>query len=216
MPGLETIWSKAIASVRSHRFGVGNSRFRTDFTFRGYVECVPFGLFKRRTFERFGVFDEKLVRNQDNELQGRIRSGGGKIYMCPELAAAYFADDGLAALCSKSFRNGWWNTKALLAGCSGFSFRHFVPAVFVALLVLGGLGSLVYKPLVLDVRILMSVYFLAATTASIQILVEKPNLCALVTPLVFLLYHVSYGTGSITAFPFVAGRRLIDRSRRSE
>ncbi len=208
MPGLETFWSKAIACVRSHKFGVGNSRFRTDFTFRGYVECVPFGLYKRETFDQFGVFDEQLTRNQDNELQSRIRSAGGKIYMCPELTATYFADDGLAPLCSKSSQNGLWNTKALLAGCSGISARHFAPAVFVTLLVLGGVGSLVYKPLLVGVWALMLVYFLAAIAASIQIFATKPALHVLVTPLVFFLYHVSYGTGNVVAFPLVAWRRF--------
>lgn len=69
-----------IAKMLSSKFGVGNSQFRTDGK-SGYVDTVPFGAFKREVFSKYGGYDERLVRNQDNELNYRIRKNGGRIFL---------------------------------------------------------------------------------------------------------------------------------------
>ncbi len=210
-PGGRTVWSKAIASVRSHRLGVGNSRFRTDPSYRGYVEAVPFGMFKRDTFHRFGYFDERLLRNQDNELQARMRLGGAKIFMAPELATTYFAEEGFRDFCLRSFRNGFWNTKSLLVGCVGMRPRHFIPGAFVLSVILGVVASLFLRPLSVGLWTLIGVYLLGIVTASIQLFVKEPSSSAPVVPLAFLCCHVAYGMGSLVAAPLgfrLALRRL--------
>ncbi|MBR6726261.1 MAG: glycosyltransferase family 2 protein, partial [Clostridia bacterium] len=62
----------AIAKMLSSKFGVGNSQFRTNGA-SGYVDTVPFGAFRREVFSKYGGYDERLVRNQDNEMNYRIR-----------------------------------------------------------------------------------------------------------------------------------------------
>jgi cellulose synthase/poly-beta-1,6-N-acetylglucosamine synthase-like glycosyltransferase len=200
-PSARTVWSNAIASVRSHRFGVGNSRFRTDSSYRGYVEALPFGVYKRDAFKRFGYFDERLLRNQDSELQARMRLGGAKIFMAPELATTYFAEHGFWVFCLKSFRCGFWNTKSLLAGCAGMRPRHFIPGVFVLSVILGVVGSSVFRSLSLGLWILIGLYLLGIVTSSIQLFVRKPSLSALVVPLAFLCCHIAYGMGNLIAAP---------------
>ena len=69
-----------IAKMLSSKFGVGNSEFRTNGK-SGYVDTVPFGAFRREVFSKYGGYDERLVRNQDNEMNYRIRRNGGKIYI---------------------------------------------------------------------------------------------------------------------------------------
>jgi len=64
-----------IAKMLSTRFGVGNSCFRTGGG-SGYVDTVPFGAFRREVFEKYGNFDERLTRNEDNEINYRIRKKG--------------------------------------------------------------------------------------------------------------------------------------------
>ena len=59
----------------SHPFGVGNSAFRTGSSAQE-VDTVPFGCFPIRVFQRIGLFDERLWRNQDFELNQRIRRTG--------------------------------------------------------------------------------------------------------------------------------------------
>jgi hypothetical protein len=57
---------------------VGNSVFRTGVDKVMKVDTVPFGCYRRDTFERFGMYDERLIRNQDFELNYRIRKGSGR------------------------------------------------------------------------------------------------------------------------------------------
>src|SRR6516225_5643108 len=72
--------ARLVAAILSNPFGVGDSKFRTGKA-EGFVDTVPFGAFRREVFERVGLYNEKLVRNQDNELNSRIREAGGKIYL---------------------------------------------------------------------------------------------------------------------------------------
>ena len=67
-PGAETVIAKAIASVLSHPFGVGNALFRIGIKNPQYVDTVPLGAYKRTVFDKIGLFDEDLVRNQDDEF----------------------------------------------------------------------------------------------------------------------------------------------------
>lgn len=72
------IVGNAIAKMLSSKFGVGNSQFRTNGE-SGYVDTVPFGAFRREVFEKYGGYDERLTRNQDNEMNYRIRKNGGNV-----------------------------------------------------------------------------------------------------------------------------------------
>ena len=63
---------EAIAEMLKTPLGVGNATYRLT-TEDGYVDTVPFGCFKRALFDRIGGFDERMTRNQDNELNFRIR-----------------------------------------------------------------------------------------------------------------------------------------------
>ncbi|MEG2770954.1 MAG: glycosyltransferase family 2 protein, partial [Alistipes sp.] len=73
--------SVAIAEALSCCFGMGNSYFRIGATKERLVDTVPFGCFRRDIFDRIGLFDEELIRNQDDEFNGRIVKNGGKIYL---------------------------------------------------------------------------------------------------------------------------------------
>src|SRR5882724_2247566 len=81
MPGDDSAVAHAIALALSHWFGVGNSYFRigTPTPEPRWVDTVPFGCFRRQVFERVGLFDEDLVRNQDDEFNLRLVRGGGRV-----------------------------------------------------------------------------------------------------------------------------------------
>ena len=81
----------AIREVLSNRFGVGNSTFRLGVDKVMDVETVPFGCWRRKVFEKYGYYDERLIRNQDIELNKRIIHGGGRICIVPETYCTYLA-----------------------------------------------------------------------------------------------------------------------------
>jgi glycosyltransferase involved in cell wall biosynthesis len=73
---------RAIAAAYHSPFSVGGARFH-DPEYEGYVDTVTYGCWRKETFEKFGYFDEELVRNQDDEHNLRIIRGGGKIWQSP-------------------------------------------------------------------------------------------------------------------------------------
>ena len=79
---------KSISYVLSSKFGVGNSKFRTNSK-SGYVDTVPFGTFKKEIFDKIGYFDERLERNQDSEFNNRIVRKEGKIYLFNDISIIY-------------------------------------------------------------------------------------------------------------------------------
>jgi len=79
-----------VAAILSNLFGEGGSRFRTSPA-DGFVETVPFGAFRRELFDRIGMYNEKLDRNQDDELNARDFGSPGKDYQTSPLPLGYRA-----------------------------------------------------------------------------------------------------------------------------
>lgn len=195
-PGAPGVVGWLLAQVVSHPFGVGNSRFRVSRQ-AGYVDAVPFALFRRDVFDRVGLFDTELVRNQDTDFFGRVARAGLRVFLDPEVRSVYRARGTLSGLLRQGFRNAYWNVLVWRRNPSAFQWRHAIPGVFAATLLLG----LVLAPWVPLVRGLLALelaaYGLAAAAAAIHIALRSRRPAALLLPPIFLLYHVCYGLGSI-------------------
>ena len=72
----------------SSRFGVGDARFHYGGE-PGPVDTVYLGVFRRAALDRVGGYDETLVRNQDYELNWRLRDSGGMVWFDPQLEVTY-------------------------------------------------------------------------------------------------------------------------------
>ena len=120
----------AIALMLSSKFGVGNSQFRTSKK-GGYVDTVPFGAFRREVFDKYGLYDERLTRNQDNEMNYRIRKNGGKIYMAEDINLSYYCRDNIRGIADMAIKNGKWNVITMKLHPGSMSSRHFIPFIFL-------------------------------------------------------------------------------------
>ena len=191
----KTLTSNAIKNVLSDKFGVG-SAFRSGVSEIKEVDTVPFGCYKREVFEKIGLYDERLVRNQDIELNKRLKKNGGKIYLIPEIKCTYFARETFKDLAINNFNNGLWNilTAYYTNSISSLSFRHFVPLLFVLSLMFSfflGFFSKYFFYLFLDILIL---YLSIISIRSFQIRKETTFFHQLMS---FLVLHFSYGIGSL-------------------
>jgi glycosyltransferase involved in cell wall biosynthesis len=108
VPAEDTAVARAIAIGMSHRFGVGNSHFRVGSTKAREVDTVAFGCFRRDVFVRAGLFDEELIRNQDDEFNFRLISRGGRVLLLPEVSCRYFARRSLAHLSRMYYQYGYF------------------------------------------------------------------------------------------------------------
>ena len=196
---LRTPKSVAIKAVLSSRFGVGNSAFRIGVNEVQQVDTVPFGCYRRNVFVRYGLFDERLVRNQDIEFNSRIVRGGGRMFLLPDELCTYYARATFRALAKNNYSNGLWNVKAvkLTHTFSTFSIRHFVPMIFVLSIVLPLLASFFYEQADIVAALSVLAYMLFVTIASIKLLKTGDKLKLRYLYAAFFVLHFSYGIGSI-------------------
>ena len=82
--------ARAISFAESSPFGVGNAAFRYADSSQ-YVDTLAFGAYPRNVFDRIGMFDEELERNQDDEFNFRLTLAGGKIWLDPQIHCTYYS-----------------------------------------------------------------------------------------------------------------------------
>jgi glycosyltransferase involved in cell wall biosynthesis len=99
----DTYMRRAIAAAYHSPFACGGARFH-DENYEGYVETVTYGCWRKSTLERLGLFDESLIRNQDDELNLRIIQSGGKVWQSPKIVSWYYPRKRSAG-CSSSIIN---------------------------------------------------------------------------------------------------------------
>jgi succinoglycan biosynthesis protein ExoA len=190
-----SLTARAIAVAMSSGFGVGGSAFRCVNDREMYVDTVAFPGYKREIFARVGLFNEELVRNQDDEFNYRLRKLGGRILLAPDIRSKYYSRSTLKSLWRQYFQYGFWKVRVLQLHPKQMSLRQFVPLAFVVtilFLALVAAFSAVGRWALLAV---LSLYFLANLAATLKS-AARINFVGL--PTVFLshaILHFSYGLG---------------------
>jgi succinoglycan biosynthesis protein ExoA len=121
---------RAIAAAYHSRFSTGGARFH-DPDFEGFVDTVPYGCWRRETFDRIGMFDEALVRNQDDEFNLRLIRSGGTIWQSPAIVSWYSPRSSMRALFHQYFQYGFWKVAVVRKHRFPASWRQLAPAAFV-------------------------------------------------------------------------------------
>ncbi len=179
-------FQKAAALAISSSFGIGNSKAH-KVNYKGYVDSVPYGAYKRELFNEIGNFDERFVRNQDDEFNYRANSLGKKVYLNPEIKLWYYPRSSFKKLVSQYFQYGLYKPLVLSKIKSGIKFRHIIPALFLLYLLSFLLPAF---PLWLITPLL--IYLLLLFAFSIR--GDKLKIKFLLL-LIFPLIHISYGAG---------------------
>jgi len=220
-PGSNTNIGVAITAATSCIFGVGNSMFRLTGPER-QVDIVPFGMYRRNVFEKIGLYDERLVRNQDIEFNKRLLKAGGKTIISPEIKLKYYNRSTYRGMWQQAFNNGLWNPYTIwLVGRGRLSLRHFIPGVFMLSLILPMIGSLAWWPIGILSLVSVFLYFLIAAFFAIR-LSRNNHTSAFKIICAFVVLHFAYGIGSLWGFvtaPFkfpnrrskAVGKSLSDR-----
>lgn len=195
LPADGTAVAQAIAIALGHPFGVGNSHFRIGAKAPRLVDTVPFGCYRRDVFTRVGLFDEELVRNQDDEFNHRLVARGGRVMLLPDVVSYYYARGSFAQVARMFYQYGAF--KPLVARKVGriMTLRQLVPAAFVAALGTATLGALVWAPAGLAAAAIATAYALGVGACTLPVARSHGARCALALAAVFPVVHVSYGTG---------------------
>ena len=209
LPVNDTPMAKAIAGVLSSSFGMGNSHFRIGATKEMEVDTVPFGCFHRNIFDRVGLYDEELVRNQDDELNGRIIRAGGKIFLIPQLECEYFARDTVKKVYKMFYQYGVFKPLVNKKLGSPATIRQFFPLCFVLGLILGLMVCAFVPWLFVGYFAVISLWLLLALRFSLK---DSHNVKQVFMQIyVYFVVHFGYGWGYLVGIfkilfhrPFVA------------
>jgi glycosyltransferase involved in cell wall biosynthesis len=157
-----TQWERAIAAALRSRFGIGNPRLwrrpeRGES--RRDVESVPFGCWRTETLRALGGWNESFVRNQDYELNHRLRSAGGRIVFDPAIWSIYVPRASLSSLARQFWDYGRFKARMLRTTPTSLQPRQLAPLALLAALV----SAAVPGPLARSARSLLAAYAFVLT-----------------------------------------------------
>ena len=205
MPGSDTATAKAIVLGLGHRFGSGNANVKIGVDIPTWSDTAAFGCFRKELFERIGMYDEHLLSSSDLDLNQRIQAAGGGILVVPDVVVNYSADANLRTFWRHVFADGVWVSYVLKFGKKAWSWRHWVPAVFVLSLLTSFVLAALY-PVFLWVGLgLAGLYAATNFAVSLQIAVRERDLqFAFLLPIVFTVRHIVHGVGTLVGLILVA------------
>ncbi|MDJ0923015.1 MAG: glycosyltransferase family 2 protein [Acidimicrobiia bacterium] len=191
-----TPMQRAIAYAMSSRVGVGDARFHYGGP-PGATDTVYLGVFRRSALIEAGMFDEDLTRNQDYELNIRLRANGGIVWFDPSLRVIYRPRRTLAALWRQFFEYGTWKRRVIRMHPESTRLRQLVAPLFIiALLISLVLAFTPWRPLAPVVPLL---YVVLLATATISQLIRTRDPAALLFPAAVATMHVAWGLGFLSS-----------------
>jgi succinoglycan biosynthesis protein ExoA len=185
---------EVIARAVNSFLGSGGSKFHYASK-EQYVDTVYLGAFRRSMFDRVGFFNERLVRNQDYELNYRIRAAGGKIFLAPAIKSYYYGRSTLEDLWHQYFNYGFWKLEMLQMHPRSVQPRHLVAPLFILSLFATGLLGIVHHGFLNLFLLAVSSYLLASLVASLLIAYRKGWRYFPLLPVAFAVIHFGWGLG---------------------
>ncbi len=193
----ETNFGKATAIAMSHPIGVGNAKHRYP-DYEGYAEGACFPVFKKSVFNKIGMYDENLVRNQDDELNLRLTKNGLKVFLSPKAKSTYYVRETPGKLFKQYFDYGYWRVAVLKKHRMPASFRQLVPILFV----LSILSLIIISPFIpvgpfLTSFILPIIYIVVLLFFTFRVIFKNGFRIGIYFPLSVIILHFSYAFGFI-------------------
>jgi succinoglycan biosynthesis protein ExoA len=209
-----TPFGQAVALATQHPLGAGDAKHRVGGD-AGDVDTVPFGAFRREVFERVGLFDESMVRNQDAELNIRIRNAGERIYFDPVIRFSYVPRGSPRALASQYLQYGWWKVETLRRHPRSLRWRQLLPPAFLSGMLVTCLAAPWWTPAAVALTVGTTVYLLAVGAVASRI--SRPPAGIGQIAMAFAIVHFTWALGfllnvlTIGRYPYRAGPARVPR-----
>jgi glycosyltransferase involved in cell wall biosynthesis len=208
-PANQSSKADAIAFALSHPWGVGNSHFRIGAAEPKWVDTVPFGCYWKELFSRIGLYNEALLRNQDDELNHRLIRQGGRILLVPEIVSFYTARESLKKLWTMFYQYGYFKPLAARTIGAVMTTRQLIPSTFLLGVFVAAALSPWSEAMAVLFRVIVIAYAALDFTVSLRAALERGLHCGLWSVVVFPILHISYGIGYLSGLLnlLVLGRR---------
>lgn len=191
----ESAWTKTLLETENSLFGSSINISRRSEK-EQYVRTLFHAAYRREVFEKTGLFNEKLLRTEDNEMHYRIRQQGYQICYDPRIISYQYARNSLKRMIQQKYANGYWIALTLGICPRCLSLFYFVPFAFILGIIFTTVLVFIGHPL--PAYFLWGAYGLFTLMGTlVTLLNSKANKYTVLMPLLFLLLHISYGVGTI-------------------
>jgi succinoglycan biosynthesis protein ExoA len=185
-------YGDAMAWALTSRWGVGGSPHHFQ-GHEGPSDSVYLGVFPRETFVTYGLFDEAMYRNQDDEFNYRVRARGGVVWQSPLLRSRYIRSYNARLILRQFYGYGRYKPLVIVRHPKAMRARHFIPSLALVAITLGATVSVRGRRLGL---VPIAVYG-AAVSGSARSPKEPGSLTRTAA---LVLMHAAYGAGAIVGF----------------
>jgi len=196
-PFINSAVAASIAQVLASPLAAGGA-FRRKTAVPVRADTVFGGCYKIEVFKKIGLFDERLLRSQDMELNIRLKRSGGKIMIFPDITVNYYPKSNSYDFFIHNFWDGVWAVYPAKFIKMPLKLRHYLPAMFV----LVGIGLLVLAAFRREwffvLAAALAAYVFAVLLFSLKIAIKENDWRYLfLAPVAFFIRHFAYGLGSI-------------------
>ena len=173
--------------------GAGGARYRLGGA-EGRVDTVFMGAFPQRALKAVGGYDSSLMRNQDYELNWRLRQRGEVVWFDPELAAFYKPRSSLGSLARQYFEYGRWKRVVLTRHPASAKVRQLAAPLLVLALIASTSLDLFVASTPAPAAVPLA-YLGVLAVGSLVVGVRRRTWAAVLLPLVLATMHICWGVG---------------------
>ena len=194
----ENNWQETLLLAETSMFGSGIAAYRRKTQNVQYVDSMFHAAYRKEVFETSGLFNENLIRTEDNELHYRMRKAGYKFCYTPEINSYQYVRSSMPKMLKQKFQNGLWIGVTAYICPKCLSPFHFVPLMFILGILVSSALACLWSPILLalfwgaywSVNLIMTIF------TTINAKKARPIYAAL--PFLFFLLHLSYGIGTLS------------------
>lgn len=200
LPAPRGKWSRRIALALGTWLGTGGPAYRLPPDAEEVeVDSGFTGVWRRRTLEELGGWDEAASPNEDGELAARMLERGMRLVMLQRMAASYWPRESLEGLARQYYRYGRARARTWRLHPDAMRPTHLLPPLVLGVLVAAGAAP--SRRLRAAARVGSGIWLaaIASTAVSSRRRASASLRDALAVPLVVAVMHLSWGAG------FVAG-----------
>lgn len=204
-PSANTMQARLVALALGHPFGSSRKSIRTraeGFSTAAYM------VIRKSPLIEVGGYSEELHRNQDNDTYQKLEARGHRFFCTWKTQCVYYPKTSIREMLAYGFGLGYWAVISLEHNPSSMEARHFIPFVFVGVLiasVLFALAGVIFRfpgglfasaPL----ATIVATHFIVGSIAAVGAARRERFVGALALPFVFFALHFSYGLGTLWGF----------------
>jgi glycosyltransferase involved in cell wall biosynthesis len=206
-PRSDTPFGGAVAMAQRHPLGAGGAKFHGASEAQD-TDTVYLGAFPRAVFGEVGGFDETMRRNQDYELNVRLRAAGYRVHLDPTIRSSYTPRRTPGALWTQYFQYGWWRVVTVRRHPASLRPRQAIPPAYVGAFVASGVAGLFWPAAAWLWAAIAAPYLLAVLVATGDAArrYAAPPASVVRLPVAFAILHFAWGAGFLVSL--VSGSRF--------